>query len=250
MIVTTLFEDEGPGTVAERVRRALDICLVCLLVLFLGPLLLLIAAAVWLGSGGPILFRQVRIGKGGRHFCMYKFRKFHADAGNAGSPLTLKKDPRLTPVGSILAATKFDELPQLWNVLRGDMSIVGPRPESLAFADCFQNGWEDLLRFKPGLLGPCQIMFRNEADLFPGNVAPDQFYRTVLFPLKASIDLEYFKNRTLTTDFIIMLRGALAVAGYVPRPRAGQFAITLEPQVRAASAGASRSSVSRGGLLS
>ncbi len=87
------------------------------------------------------------------------------------------------------------------------MSISGQRPESLAFADCFQNGWEDLLRFKPGLIGPCQIIFRNEADAFPGDVAPDLFYRAVLFPLKASIDLEYFNNRTLPRDFIIMLRG-------------------------------------------
>jgi len=247
MIVTNLFDDEGAGAVAERVRRALDICLVCVLVLLIGPLLLLIAAAVWLESGRPILFCQARIGKGGRHFCMYKFRKFHADAGNAGSPLTLKNDPRLTLVGSILAATKFDELPQLWNVLRGDMSIVGPRPESLAFADCFQNGWEELLRFKPGLLGPCQIIFRNETDVFPGDVAPDVFYRTVLFPMKASIDLEYFNSRTLAADFIIMLRGALAVVGYIP-DRIGQVAIKLEPQVRVASAGASRTSVSRGRL--
>jgi lipopolysaccharide/colanic/teichoic acid biosynthesis glycosyltransferase len=112
MTVTTLSEDEGPGTTAEGVRRALDICLVCLAMLFLGPLSLLVAAAVWLESGGPILFCQVRIGKGGKYFWMYKFRKFHADAGSAGSPLTLKKDPRLTFVGSILAATKLDELPQ------------------------------------------------------------------------------------------------------------------------------------------
>lgn len=248
MIVTTLSEDEDLGTAAEHVRRALDICLICLAVLFLGPLLLLVAAAVWLESRGPILFCQVRIGKGGRHFCMYKFRKFHADAGIAGCPLTLKKDPRLTFVGSILAATKLDELPQLWNVLRGDMSIVGPRPESLAFADCFQNGWEELLRFKPGLIGPSQIIFRNEADAFPGDVAPDLFYRTVLFPLKASIDLEYFKSRTLTRDFIIVLRGAMAVGGYVPPLHAGLSAIK-EPQVRAASAGASPASVLRRGLV-
>ncbi len=243
MIVTTLSKAEGPGTAADRARRALDICLVCLALLFLAPLLLLVAAAVWLESRGPILFHQVRIGKGGRYFYMYKFRKFHADAGRAGSPLTLKKDPRLTFVGSILAATKLDELPQLWNVLRGEMSIVGPRPESLAFADCFQNGWEDLLNFKPGLIGPCQIMFRNEADAFPGDVAPDLFYRTVLFPLKASIDLEYFKNRTLARDFVTMLRGALAVSGYVSAPHAGLVAVKPEPQVRAANAGASPASI-------
>ena len=249
MIVTTLSETEGPGLAAERARRAIDICLVCLALLFLAPLLLLVAAAVWLESGGPVLFRQVRIGKGGRYFWMYKFRKFHADAGSAGSPLTLKKDPRLTYVGSILAATKFDELPQLWNVLRGEMSIVGPRPESLAFADCFQNGWEDLLSFKPGLIGPCQIMFRNEADTFPGDVEPDLFYRTVLFPTKAGIDLEYFKNRTLARDFIIILRGALAVGGYVPAPYAGLAAVKPGPQVRAARAGASPATVQRRGLV-
>lgn len=243
MTVATLSDDEDPGTVAERVRRAIDICLICLAGVFLAPLLLLVAAAVWFESGGPILFRQVRIGKGGRHFRMYKFRKFHADAGSAGSPLTLKKDPRLTFVGGILAATKLDELPQFWNVLRGDMSIVGPRPESLAFADCFQNGWEELLNFKPGLIGPCQIIFRNEADAFPDDIAPDLFYRNVLFPYKAGIDLEYFKNRTLARDFIIMVRGVLAVGGYVPPRHAGLSAINPEPQVRAARAGARPASV-------
>lgn len=242
MTVMTLSEDDGPWTAVERLRRALDICLVCLAVLVLGPLLLLVAAAVWLESGGPVLFCQVRIGKGGRHFCMYKFRKFHADAGTAGSPLTLKKDHRLTFVGSILAATKIDELPQLWNVLRGDMAIVGPRPESLAFADCFHNGWEDLLRFKPGLIGPSQIMFRNEADLFPSDVAPDLFYRTVLFPLKARIDLEYFERRTLAEDIIIMLRGALAVGGCVPSPDASLNATKPKPQDRAGGPGASPAS--------
>jgi lipopolysaccharide/colanic/teichoic acid biosynthesis glycosyltransferase len=152
---------------------------------------------------------------------MYKFRKFHVDAGQAGCPLTLEQDPRMTRVGRLLMKTKLDELPQFWNVIKGDMAIVGPRPESLAFADCFHNGWEELLRYKPGLVGPCQIIFRNEAAAFPKGVDVDEFYRAVVFPLKARIDLDYFRSRSLASDVVIMIRSFLAICGWASAASAG-----------------------------
>jgi lipopolysaccharide/colanic/teichoic acid biosynthesis glycosyltransferase len=176
----------------------------------------LIAGAIWLEGGRPILFAQTRLGKGGAPFRMYKFRKFSASCGAGGCPLTVAYDDRMTPLGRVLAATKLDELPQLWNVLKGDMAVVGPRPESLAFADCFRNGFEKVLEHKPGLLGPSQVLFRHEARLYPPDGDPTRFYRDELFPAKARLDLAYFPHRSLAGDLGWLVRGALVVMGWAP----------------------------------
>jgi lipopolysaccharide/colanic/teichoic acid biosynthesis glycosyltransferase len=194
------------------VRRTLDILCAGMAAFALAPLILIVVIVIWIESGGPILFSQLRLGQYGRPFRMYKFRKFAPDCDNHGCPLTVEGDGRLTAVGRVLARTKLDELPQLWNVLRGDMSLVGPRPESIAFTDCFRNGFERVLEHKPGLFGPCQIMFRHENKLFPAGVAAVEFYRKVLFPAKAEIDLAYFSRRTLVSDLGWIFRGAWMIA--------------------------------------
>jgi lipopolysaccharide/colanic/teichoic acid biosynthesis glycosyltransferase len=193
-------------------RRSLDILCAGMAAFALAPLMLIVVMVIWIESGGPILFSQLRLGQYGRPFRMYKFRKFAPDCDNRGCPLTIEGDGRLTAVGRVLAASKLDELPQLWNVLRGDMSLVGPRPESLAFTDCFRDGFEKVLEHKPGLFGPCQVMFRDESKLFPADVAAEEFYRHVLFPAKAEIDLAYFSRRTLISDLGWILRGAWMIA--------------------------------------
>ena len=193
-------------------RRALDIVCSALAMSFLAPVMLIVAMAIWIESGGPILFSQLRLGQHGRPFRMFKFRKFRPDCDNHGCPLTIEEDDRLTAVGRALASSKLDELPQFWNVLRGDMSLVGPRPESLAFTDCFRNGFEKVLDHKPGLFGPCQVMFRHESRLIPDGVAAVEFYRQVLFPAKAKVDLAYFSHRTLISDLGWILRGAWMIA--------------------------------------
>src|SRR5205085_3111586 len=129
-------------------RRALDIVCAGVAAFVLAPVMLIVTLAIWIESGRPILFSQLRLGQNGRPFRMYKFRKFKPDCGNHGCPLTMEGDGRLTRIGRLLAASKLDELPQLWNVLRGDMSLVGPRPESLAFADCFRSGFEKIHEHK------------------------------------------------------------------------------------------------------
>jgi lipopolysaccharide/colanic/teichoic acid biosynthesis glycosyltransferase len=197
-------------------RRALDILGAALAASVLAPLMLIVALAIWIESGRPILFSQIRLGQHGRPFRMYKFRKFRPDCDNNGCPLTMEADGRLTKIGGVLARSKLDELPQLWNVLRGDMSLVGPRPESLAFADCFRDGFEKLHEHKPGLFGPCQIMFRHESKHYPDGVAAVDFYRQVMFPAKAQIDLAYFSRRTLVSDLGWILRAACVIA---PRSR-------------------------------
>lgn len=193
-------------------RRTLDVLFAGAAAAALAPLFLIVALAIWIESGRPILFSQFRLGQNGRPFRMYKFRKFRPDCDLHGYPLTVEGDGRLTMIGRFLAASKLDELPQLWNVLRGDMALVGPRPESLAFLDCFHNGFEKLLDHKPGLVGPCQVMFRHESKLYPADVAAVDFYRQVLFPTKAKIDLAYFPRRTLVSDLGWIVRAAWAIA--------------------------------------
>ena len=193
-------------------RRALDIACASLAMLLLVPVVLFVTLAIWIEDGRPILFSQLRLGRNGRPFRMYKFRKFRSDCDDRGCPLTLEGDGRMTLVGRILAAAKLDELPQLWNVLRGEMSLVGPRPESLVFADCFSNGFEKIHEYKPGLFGPCQVLFRHESRLYPVGVAAADFYRQVLFPAKAEIDLAYFSRRTIASDLTWIFRAVWMIA--------------------------------------
>lgn len=197
----------------ERLRRLVDIVCAGISIIVALPILLIVAFAIWIEGGRPILYSQFRLGLNGSPFRMYKFRKFRADCDDRGSPLTVVNDSRMTKIGRTLAAFKLDELPQLWNILRGDMSFVGPRPETLVFADCFKNGFEKILEHKPGLVGPCQVLFRHENMLLPqdGNVA--EFYREVLFPAKAKIDLAYYSNRTVTSDLWWIVRAAWIALG-------------------------------------
>ena len=204
------------GAAGLHAQRTFDILVAGAASVLLAPLMALVAVALLLEDGPPILFAQTRVGARGRPFRMYKFRKFRPDCGSDGCPLTLDGDSRLTRIGRFLTATKIDELPQLWNVLRGEMSIVGPRPESLDFASCFCGGFEEILQYKPGLIGPSQVAFRNERQFYPRDQDPTQFYRDILFPAKARLDLAYFSRRTVAADIAWMIRGALAVLGWIP----------------------------------
>ena len=197
-------------------RRSIDLAVAGAALIVFAPLMLLIAGALLLEGGGSILFAQTRMVAGGQPFRMYKFRKFGVNCDSQGLALTVVGDSRMTTVGRFLAATKFDELPQLWNVLKGEMAIVGPRPESMAFADCFRGGLEAVLQYKPGLLGPTQVLFRHEAHFFPRSADPILFYREVMFPAKARLDLSYYPQRTIVSDIVWMARGVLAVVGWVP----------------------------------
>lgn len=198
--------------VQARLGRFVDIVLAGAGLLTFSPAILLIAVAIVAESGFPVFFSQIRIGRGGVPFRMWKFRKLDARRDD-GCPLTLKDDPRLTRVGRFLAETKLDELPQLYNIIRGDMAIVGPRPESLAFADCFVAGALPLLNERPGIFGPSQVAFRNECAFYPVGGDVVAFYRETLFPSKVALDLAYYPGRTVWSDTRWIVRGLLAVAG-------------------------------------
>lgn len=204
--------DPAIGNPTLSARRTVDIVMASAGLLVFCPCMVLIALAIWLDGGRPILFSQVRLGRLGQHFRIYKFRKFNSECAS-GCGVTVSHDARFTRLGRFLGATKLDELPQLWNILRGDMTTVGPRPESLSFADCFTRDYRGVLEHKPGIFGPNQFYFRDEGSLYPEACDPEQFYREVLFPLKARIDLAYFPHRTLGADIGWIIRGALGVFG-------------------------------------
>lgn len=204
------------ATIDESLRRGFDISLATLGLIVLAPLMLLVSLAILIETGRPILFAQERLGKNGRRFRIQKFRKFGPSASTQGCPVTIKGDTRMTRVGRFLAVTKLDELPQLLNILRGEMAFVGPRPESLAFEDCFDGQFSAVLDHRPGLFGPSQVAFRSETDLYPEGIDPTEFYRRVLFPTKAHLDLDYFPRRTMLGDVGWLVRGAFAVIGFRP----------------------------------
>lgn len=193
--------------------RALDIMASSIGFILASPVILFIILAILIESGRPLFFVQTRLGQGGREFRLFKFRKFRKGADEAGRPLTLRGDDRLSRVGRFLEASKLDELPQLYNILKGDMALVGPRPESLAFADCFEGETLAILSYRPGIFGPSQVAFRNENAFYAPGTEPTHVYRQVLFPTKAQLDLSYYPHRTLLSDSVWVLRGILAVAG-------------------------------------
>ena len=211
---------------AERIAAFVNALVAAVLILLLLPLLICIALAIYLEDGGPVLFHQCRLAQRGKQFAMYKFRKFSAGCSSSGRAVTLRNDDRFTRIGHLLEWTKLDELPQLFNVLKGDMFIVGPRPESLAFADCFQGRYRELLEYRPGLLGPAQALFRNESAFYPVGQDPEEFYRQVLFPIKADIDLSYYPERSWYVDIAWATRCGLAVLGLAGGHRKAGIAVT------------------------
>jgi lipopolysaccharide/colanic/teichoic acid biosynthesis glycosyltransferase len=194
-------------------QRLFDVIVACTGIVLVSPIMFIVALAIWIDDGPPIFFSQTRLGQSGRHFRIYKFRKFHKEAGTTGRALTVTGDVRMTRLGRFLERAKIDELPQLWNILKGDMSVVGPRPESLVFADCFTGAFGKILDHKPGIFGPNQAAFRDEGQFYPTGQDPEQFYRDVLFRVKAEEDLAYFRKRTLGADVGWIIRGVLSVLG-------------------------------------
>jgi lipopolysaccharide/colanic/teichoic acid biosynthesis glycosyltransferase len=204
----------GDALRGVRQRRFFDIAVAALAVAVLSPVIVLVILVIWIESGRPILFSQMRLGYRGKQFRIYKFRKFYPENTAPGCPLTVRNDSRMTPVGRFLEKSKLDELPQLWNVLRGDMSFVGPRPETPNFKDCFDQDFSRVLEYRPGILGPSQAFVRNESSLYPQGADPVAYYRAVLFPLKARIDIAYYKNGSLASDIGWIIRCFLVVFGF------------------------------------
>ena len=178
-----------------------------LLTVILAPVFLIVGAAIaiaiYVDSPGPVLFRSRRIGKNGVPFEMLKFRKMRADAGSA--PVTLADDERFTPIGRFLSATRLDELPQVWNVVRGEMRLVGPRPELEYFVAEFAHEYGEILTVLPGITGEAQLRFLDEKSLLSGPDPAGAYCQTVL-PEKIKIDLRYVRSHSLLGDLLLIAR--------------------------------------------
>lgn len=201
----------APTTPAPRgLPRPLEALAALLGLLLCAPLLFLIALAVRLGSAGPALFRQTRIGRHGRPFVLYKFRSMTIDT--PGSAVTAADDRRVTPVGRLLRRSKLDELPALWNVLAGDLSLVGPRPEVPRYVDLEDPRWQRVLAVRPGLTDPVTLRLRNEEALLATVEGDrDAFYRHHLLPYKLRGAHDYLAQRSAWTDLVVLARTALAI---------------------------------------
>jgi lipopolysaccharide/colanic/teichoic acid biosynthesis glycosyltransferase len=214
--------------VADRIPaplRAFDLAVVILV----APLALLVGAvialAVFLDSPGPVLYRSRRIGRGGRAFTMLKFRTMVRDA--AGPPLSARGDVRLTPLGRHLSQSRLDELPQLLNVLRGEMRLVGPRPEVEEFVRDFPGEYERILSVPPGLTGPAQVEYAWEGEILARAQEADRtmLYRESILPFKLVIDLRYAARHSVRGDLVLLARTAALPAVRLCR----QLTRALEP---------------------
>jgi lipopolysaccharide/colanic/teichoic acid biosynthesis glycosyltransferase len=194
--------------VDEAAKRLVDVAVSALLLLVVSPLILLVAIAIKLESRGPVLYRGRRVGHRGAELWILKFRKMHESA--AGPALTVSSDHRLTRLGRFLALSKLDELPQLWNVLRGDMSLVGPRPEHHSFAALHHDAYEKITQVRPGITGLSQLAFAEESRILD----PDDrlgHYVERLLPQKTQMDQLYASRRSLGMDARILLWTMAAV---------------------------------------
>lgn len=189
-------------------KRCFDFLCALLALLFCVPFFFSIAILVKLDSRGPIFFHGARVGKDGVFFCIWKFRTMVSDAAERGAGITTRNDPRITRVGKFLRRWKLDELPQLWNVVRGEMSLVGPRPEDPRYLQYYTPAQRRVLSVAPGITSAASLAFGNEQELLHGANWEEVYIRQVL-PAKLNIELDYLEHRTFWTDVAILCRTGL-----------------------------------------
>jgi lipopolysaccharide/colanic/teichoic acid biosynthesis glycosyltransferase len=186
-------------------KRAFDIIVSTFALIVLSPLLITIALTVKLTSEGPILYPATRVGMNGKSIKVYKFRTMVMNADKIGGSVTIKNDPRVTPIGRLLRKYKLDELAQLFNVWNGTMSFVGPRPEHPYYVGMYTAEQQEILRVRPGITSPASLKYRNEEELLSGKDT-ESYYVTTLMPEKLAIDIEYIQTSNLYTDILIILK--------------------------------------------
>jgi lipopolysaccharide/colanic/teichoic acid biosynthesis glycosyltransferase len=188
-------------------KRLIDAAISLVILVLAAPICASAALAIWLESGRPILFRQRRVGKDFVVFEILKFRTMRVCS--AGPSVTVRGDKRTTAVGRFLRATKIDELPQFWNVLRGEMSIVGPRPEVPEFVELFRERYERILSLRPGITDPASVRFRHEETILAQSEDPLDTYRTQILPAKLDLADRYLRERSDLRDIAIIVQTAV-----------------------------------------
>jgi lipopolysaccharide/colanic/teichoic acid biosynthesis glycosyltransferase len=198
-------------------KRTIDVLGAGLLLVALSPIMLLLGTLVRVSSPGPIFFRQRRVGQGGRDFSLLKFRTMRV--AGAGPSVTAGGDHRITPIGRWLRRWKLDELPQLVNVVRGEMSLVGPRPEVPEYVRHYTQEQRRVLAVRPGVTGVSQLEFRHEEALLSGREDIETFYLNAIMPAKLRLDLHYVCERSLAGDLRLLLRTIAAILCRSPHNR-------------------------------
>lgn len=187
--------------------RFVDIVLALAGILVAAPVIVLAALAIWIDDGWPVFFRQERVGLRARRFHLWKLRTMrHRSTGLA---VTAGNDSRITRAGAFLRRSKLDELPQFWNVLKGDMSLVGPRPEVPPYVDETSPVWHVVLSQRPGITDLATLLFRNEELLLAAEPDPERAYRDHVLPAKLRLNIEYLNHRSLLSDLKLLLLTAL-----------------------------------------
>lgn len=197
--------------VSQIAKRAFDAALASAALVILSPVIAGIAIAIKRSSPGPVLYRGVRVGLDGRPFKMLKFRTMVVNADQIGGSSTPEDDPRVTSVGKALRRYKLDELPQLFNVLAGDMSFVGPRPQVQWAVDRYTPEEREILRVRPGITDAASLKFSNEAEILKGSRDPDQTYMEKIHPEKMRLSLEYVRTRSFAGDLSLIWQTAMSV---------------------------------------
>jgi len=199
-----------PSLVGAVAKRGFDLIVAALLLIVLSPILITIAVLIRIRDGSPVLFRQERVGRHGVAFRVLKFRTMRS---TPGAQVTIQGDTRITRVGRRLRAHRLDELPQLINVLTGDMSLVGPRPELAQYVDLFPEEYRQILTLRPGITGPASVEFRNESELLAAYPDPERAYVEVILPQKIALALDYLRERSMLVDLKILGRTVRAFWG-------------------------------------
>lgn len=194
-------------------KRLFDLVCSAIGLVFVGPILVLLAIAIKLTSRGPVFYRGPRIGLHGRPFHIYKFRTMVVDADKIGGSSTPEDDPRVTRVGKFLRKYKLDELPQLINVVTGEMSLVGPRPQVAWAVERYTAEERAVLSVRPGMTDRASLKFANEGEILKGSTDPDRDYWEKIHPEKMRLALEYVKDHSVMTDIRIILETIRAVVG-------------------------------------
>ncbi len=202
-----------PLMLSHHIPRFLDATIAALGLVVLSPLVLIVAVAVRFSSRGPVLFRQARVGRFGREFVMLKFRTMQVNSD--ALQVTATGDGRVTGIGRALRRLKLDEVPELWNVLRGDLALVGPRPEVPRYVDLEDTRWRQVLRERPGITHPVTLRLADEESLIAAAGGdPERFYLDELLPFKLRSYLEHQRSRSVAGDLRVLAATAAALIGW------------------------------------
>jgi lipopolysaccharide/colanic/teichoic acid biosynthesis glycosyltransferase len=194
------------------IKRLFDAVLAFCGLVLLSPIMFLVGLCIKLDSRGPVFFTQERIGKDFQPFLISKFRTMVQDAPSKGGPLTLSRDPRVTRVGRFLRTSKIDEIPQLLNVLKGEMSLVGPRPEVRRYVELFRRDYEEILRVRPGITDLASLKYRNEVEALKGSDNPETEYLTRILPDKIKLAKEYISRSSFSFDLALIIKTMLKIS--------------------------------------